>query len=96
MFRLETFGLSRFSLTTLSLAHKQQCSTFLPQDRVASFAALSAADLLKETQKAAGDRHLTQWHTTLIEEKKLEKEHRTVSALLFFRSPISLFESSCV
>lgn len=51
--------------------------TFLPQDRVASFAALSAADLLKETQKAAGDRHLTQWHTTLIEEKKLEKEHRT-------------------
>ncbi|KAF9554516.1 P-loop containing nucleoside triphosphate hydrolase protein [Agrocybe pediades] len=41
------------------------CS-FLPQDRVSEFAAMSPYDLLKETQRAAGDENLTRWHKTLI------------------------------
>ncbi|KJA29565.1 hypothetical protein HYPSUDRAFT_31485 [Hypholoma sublateritium FD-334 SS-4] len=41
------------------------CS-FLPQDRVSEFAAMSSQQLLKETQLAAGDENLTNWHTTLI------------------------------
>ncbi|KAK0457748.1 uncharacterized protein EV420DRAFT_1687453 [Desarmillaria tabescens] len=41
--------------------------TFLPQDKVSEFAAMSPQDLLKETQRAAGDQNLTAWHTTLIE-----------------------------
>ncbi|KAI5476483.1 hypothetical protein MNV49_007730 [Pseudohyphozyma bogoriensis] len=48
--------------------------TFLPQDRVASFAQLSSPDLLKETQKAAGDRRLSNWQETLIKEHKNEKD----------------------
>ncbi|KAK0202992.1 hypothetical protein DFS33DRAFT_1437795, partial [Desarmillaria ectypa] len=41
--------------------------TFLPQDKVSEFAAMSPQDLLKETQHAAGDQNLTAWHKTLIE-----------------------------
>ncbi|PFH50400.1 hypothetical protein AMATHDRAFT_61100 [Amanita thiersii Skay4041] len=41
------------------------CS-FLPQDRVSEFAAMSPQQLLRETQRAAGDERLTQWHDTLI------------------------------
>ncbi|KAH8096592.1 hypothetical protein BXZ70DRAFT_945257 [Cristinia sonorae] len=41
------------------------CS-FLPQDRVAEFARMSPQQLLKETQRAAGDENLTAWHETLI------------------------------
>ncbi|GAA5914217.1 hypothetical protein JCM6882_004753 [Rhodosporidiobolus microsporus] len=48
--------------------------TFLPQDRVASFAMMSASELLKETQKAAGHAQLSQWHEILIKEYKTSKE----------------------
>ncbi|KDR84246.1 hypothetical protein GALMADRAFT_703330 [Galerina marginata CBS 339.88] len=41
------------------------CS-FLPQDRVSEFAAMSPQQLLRETQRAAGDENLTKWHDTLI------------------------------
>ncbi|KAF8967457.1 P-loop containing nucleoside triphosphate hydrolase protein [Flammula alnicola] len=41
------------------------CS-FLPQDRVSEFAAMSSQELLRETQRAAGDENLTKWHDTLI------------------------------
>ncbi|KAG5644817.1 hypothetical protein DXG03_007639 [Asterophora parasitica] len=41
------------------------CS-FLPQDKVSEFAQMSPQDLLKETQRAAGDERLTAWHETLI------------------------------
>lgn len=41
-------------------------SSFLPQDRVSEFAAMSSQQLLKETQRAAGDENLTNWHNTLI------------------------------
>lgn len=42
------------------------CS-FLPQDKVSEFAQMSSVQLLKETQRAAGDENLTIWHQTLIE-----------------------------
>ncbi|KAJ7181755.1 P-loop containing nucleoside triphosphate hydrolase protein [Mycena crocata] len=45
------------------------CS-FLPQDKVSSFAAMSPTELLRETQRAAGDEGLEQWHKTLIEAGK--------------------------
>ncbi|GAA5857620.1 hypothetical protein JCM8547_004301 [Rhodosporidiobolus lusitaniae] len=48
--------------------------TFLPQDRVASFAMMSPAELLRETQKAAGHPQLSQWHDVLIKEYKLSRE----------------------
>ncbi|THH29882.1 hypothetical protein EUX98_g4315 [Antrodiella citrinella] len=40
--------------------------TFLPQDRVAEFARMTPQQLLKETQRAAGNSNLTNWHETLI------------------------------
>ncbi|KAF8187572.1 P-loop containing nucleoside triphosphate hydrolase protein [Mycena galopus ATCC 62051] len=42
------------------------CS-FLPQDKVSAFAAMSPVELLRETENAAGDERLKGWHTTLIE-----------------------------
>ncbi|GAA5860377.1 hypothetical protein JCM3774_000398 [Rhodotorula dairenensis] len=44
--------------------------TFLPQDRVAAFAMMSASERLRETQKAAGHRNLNTWHDVLIKEGK--------------------------
>ncbi|KAF8634626.1 hypothetical protein AX15_000803 [Amanita polypyramis BW_CC] len=41
------------------------CS-FLPQDKVSEFAAMTPQQLLRETQRAAGDERLTAWHDTLI------------------------------
>ncbi|KAJ7595202.1 P-loop containing nucleoside triphosphate hydrolase protein [Mycena floridula] len=43
------------------------CS-FLPQDKVTEFACMSPPELLKETQRAAGNSHLTSWQETLISE----------------------------
>ncbi|KXN89001.1 Structural maintenance of chromosomes protein 5 [Leucoagaricus sp. SymC.cos] len=40
--------------------------TFLPQDKVSSFAAMTPQELLRETQRCAGDNRLTNWHTELI------------------------------
>ncbi|KAF5388335.1 hypothetical protein D9615_000804 [Tricholomella constricta] len=45
------------------------CS-FLPQDKVSEFAQMSPQDLLKETQRAAGDERLSAWHETLIHDGK--------------------------
>ncbi|KAF7317180.1 Purine nucleoside phosphorylase [Mycena chlorophos] len=45
------------------------CS-FLPQDKVSSFAAMSPVALLRETENAAGDDRLGQWHDALIEDGK--------------------------
>ncbi|KAG6373746.1 hypothetical protein JVT61DRAFT_5888 [Boletus reticuloceps] len=41
------------------------CS-FLPQDKVSEFAQMTPQQLLRETQRAAGDPNLTKWHNTLI------------------------------
>ncbi|GAA5824176.1 hypothetical protein JCM3770_001191 [Rhodotorula araucariae] len=48
--------------------------TFLPQDRVASFAMMSPSELLRETQHAAGNENLARWHQVLISEWKRCKE----------------------
>ncbi|KAJ7056762.1 P-loop containing nucleoside triphosphate hydrolase protein [Mycena amicta] len=45
------------------------CS-FLPQDKVSSFAAMSPIGLLRETEIAAGDERLLAWHESLIEDGK--------------------------
>ncbi|KIK95336.1 hypothetical protein PAXRUDRAFT_25548 [Paxillus rubicundulus Ve08.2h10] len=45
------------------------CS-FLPQDKVSQFAQMTPQQLLRETQRAAGDIHLTKWHDTLISSGK--------------------------
>ncbi|KAL4076371.1 hypothetical protein J3A83DRAFT_2194372 [Scleroderma citrinum] len=45
------------------------CS-FLPQDKVSEFAQMSPQQLLRETQRAAGDINLTSWHDTLIKSGK--------------------------
>ncbi|KAK7023765.1 structural maintenance of chromosomes protein 5 [Favolaschia claudopus] len=42
------------------------CS-FLPQDKVSSFAAMTPVELLRETENAAGDERLKTWHATLID-----------------------------
>ncbi|KAJ7594061.1 P-loop containing nucleoside triphosphate hydrolase protein [Mycena floridula] len=45
------------------------CS-FLPQDKVSEFAAMTPQQLLKETQRAAGNSNLTSWHETLMSSGK--------------------------
>ncbi|GAA6029928.1 hypothetical protein JCM8097_009173 [Rhodosporidiobolus ruineniae] len=50
--------------------------TFLPQDRVASFAMMSPPELLKETQKAAGHPKLSAWHDVLIKEGKELRDYQ--------------------
>mgnify|MGYP001613632017 FL=1 len=61
-FKSETSGAFLATASVPSHPHRfLSCrSTFLPQDRVASFAKLSPAELLEETQKAAGDQRLSQ------------------------------------
>jgi structural maintenance of chromosomes protein 5 len=54
-------------------------SSFLPQDRVSEFAQMSPQQLLKETQRTAGDENLMLWHTTLIEKGKELKVAQTVN-----------------
>jgi hypothetical protein len=54
------------------------CSSFLPQDKVSEFAGMSSQQLLRETQRAAGDAHLTSWHDTLIRSGKELKQLQEV------------------
>ncbi|KAF8324580.1 uncharacterized protein EI90DRAFT_3129760 [Cantharellus anzutake] len=62
--------------------------TFLPQDKVSHFAQLTPQQLLRETQKAAGDPRLIEWHDLLIDEGKKLKNTResygSISAKLAF------------
>ncbi|RDX55312.1 P-loop containing nucleoside triphosphate hydrolase protein [Lentinus brumalis] len=52
---------------------------FLPQDRVAEFARMTPQQLLRETQRAAGNENLTAWHDTLIGSGR---ELRTIQELV--------------
>lgn len=61
-------------------------STFLPQDRVSEFARMSPQQLLRETQRAAGDENLIKWHDTLIEAGKELKILQGVGHILCFTS----------
>ena len=56
-------------------------STFLPQDRVAEFARMTPQQLLRETQRAAGNENLTAWHDTLISSGKELKQIQEVRLL---------------
>jgi chromosome segregation ATPase len=53
---------------------------FLPQDKVAEFAALSPVELLHSTQRAAAEPEMTVWHKNLKDlrqnQKQLELENR--------------------
>jgi uncharacterized protein HemY len=59
-------------------------STFLPQDRVAEFARMTPQNLLKETQRAAGNENLTTWHEALIRSGQELKELGAVRVHLGF------------
>ncbi|KAI5302870.1 Structural maintenance of chromosomes protein 5 [Ascosphaera pollenicola] len=50
---------------------------FLPQDKVAEFAAMTPVELLKSTQRAAAPPQMLQWHEELIELRKQQKEALT-------------------
>jgi hypothetical protein len=56
-------------------------SSFLPQDKVSEFAHMSPQQLLRETQRAAGDPRLTNWHDTLITAGKEMAQLGEVGAL---------------
>ncbi|KAG5221008.1 Structural maintenance of chromosomes protein [Salix suchowensis] len=58
------------------------CSSFLPQDRVSEFAQMTPQQLLRETQRAAGDENLTAWHDTLISAGKELKQLQEVRLLV--------------
>lgn len=47
---------------------------FLPQDKVAEFAAMQPPELLKETQKAAGAADMSAWHESLMNEGAQQRE----------------------
>jgi hypothetical protein len=63
---------------TSFLTSRSPRSTFLPQDRVAAFAMMTASERLRETQKAAGHRNLNTWHDVLIKEGKTCKAAQVV------------------
>ena len=65
-------------------------STFLPQDRVTEFARMSPQQLLRETQRAAGDENLINWHDTLIKAGKESKTLQLVCRLVFFCNPLTV------
>ncbi|CZT05662.1 related to structural maintenance of chromosome protein (SMC) [Rhynchosporium agropyri] len=46
---------------------------FLPQEKVAEFAALSPIDLLRETQRAAAPPQMLEWHESLKDLRKTQK-----------------------
>lgn len=59
---------------------------FLPQDKVAEFAALTPIDLLHSTQRAAAGPQMTEWHDALkmlrAEQKRLEINNRADKEVL--------------
>lgn len=60
-------------MAELNVQVENLCS-FLPQDKVSSFAHMTPQQLLVETQKAAGDPNLSSWFETLKVEGKQLKE----------------------
>ncbi|CAB4423620.1 unnamed protein product [Rhizophagus irregularis] len=61
-------------VNTLNIQVDNLCQ-FLPQDKVSEFAQLSPSELLVQTQKAVGDKEMTEWHERLI---KLRDEEKTL------------------
>lgn len=63
-------------MKSLSIQIDNLCQ-FLPQDRVAEFAALDPVNLLRETQRAAAKPEVLDWHEALM---KIGKEQKTLKA----------------
>ncbi|KAF8759967.1 P-loop containing nucleoside triphosphate hydrolase protein [Rhizoctonia solani] len=68
----------KIKLAELNVQVTNLCSAFLPQDKVSEFANMTPLKILQETQRAAGDPNLTQWHETLIENSKELKLAREI------------------
>ncbi|KAL2911490.1 Structural maintenance of chromosomes protein 5 [Polyrhizophydium stewartii] len=66
----------------------ERWSQFLPQDRVAGFAQMSASELLRETERAVGGREMVEWHEFLIEQR--EKEVGVQNSLKDTRSKLDV------
>ncbi|TEB23759.1 P-loop containing nucleoside triphosphate hydrolase protein [Coprinellus micaceus] len=75
-------------MAALNVQVENLCS-FLPQDKVSSFAHMTPQQLLVETQKAAGDPNLSSWFETLKDEgkqlklaqQKLKEDENTLAQL---------------
>jgi len=66
MFKWATCGKQHTFRQDLGEGYDLPRSSFLPQDKVSEFAQMTPQQLLKETQRAAGDERLTSWHETLM------------------------------
>ncbi|KAI0030174.1 P-loop containing nucleoside triphosphate hydrolase protein [Vararia minispora EC-137] len=60
-------------MSELNIQVDSLCS-FLPQDRVSEFAQMTPQQLLRETERSAGDDRLTAWHDALVNAGKERKE----------------------
>jgi hypothetical protein len=67
------------------MCSSRQRSSFLPQDKVSEFARMTPVQLLRETQRTAGDKRLTEWHDTLIDSGKQMREVFEVSLVSHVR-----------
>ncbi|KAK2463737.1 hypothetical protein APHAL10511_004230 [Amanita phalloides] len=78
--KASTFSLNGQNVTaraiTTKLGTNVDDSSFLPQDKVSEFAGMTPQQLLRETQRAAGDERLTTWHDILINAGKELKHVR--------------------
>ncbi|KNC97459.1 DNA repair ATPase SMC5 [Spizellomyces punctatus DAOM BR117] len=66
----------REKMQSLSVQVDNLCS-FLPQEKVSEFAQMDPPELLRETERAAGDSRLAEWHSQLIEFRDEEKKLNT-------------------
>nr|ODN86886.1 hypothetical protein L203_03659 [Cryptococcus depauperatus CBS 7841] len=68
--KLNRQSISRAEVNELVKSYGVQANnlcSFLPQDKVAEFAAMAPVTVLKETMRAAGDPRLTKWYERLLE-----------------------------
>jgi chromosome segregation ATPase len=71
-------------MTDLNIQVENLCQ-FLPQDKVASFAAMNSTTLLRETERAVGGQEMVDMHDQLVE---LKKEETSLSQQLEQRNQV--------
>ena len=88
-FTLNNTSVSRSAVLKLAQSFAIQVDNlcqFLPQDKVAEFAALTPIELLHSTQRAAAGSEMIKWHENLktlrAEQKKLEVDNRADQEVL--------------
>ena len=79
-----------FIVDRFAVIYTSFISSFLPQDKVAEFARMSPQQLLRETQRAAGNANLTSWHDTLIDAGNEYKSAKEVSNIHMVSRALSL------